>query len=556
MFSDKIGESCTTAGTATFQLGGAYGAFRTWRSGFSTLDLVFYLATKDDGTVWEVGYGTLTYGSPDTLSRDGVIASSTGGPKISWSGTYRIYNVPIGLAMKLMQAPMINGVANIPLWVPAGFTWIDYSLGISTEWVENVYVSGTRTTATSHVEKGRYKIGLSGGEPNIHAPTMRQRWTDVGAANKTVAADDIDGFFTFDNSAAGRTMTLPQASGAGIGHGFTVGGLGKSQNFVITVTPNASDSIEGGTAGASRSVTGGVLFLMKWDGANSTWRIIVWGLNTSGVVGAIPFSGRRQTALSGPTDSSGNPTFLATVSGLTLSTSNLSTATPLILSVASGFSVQGQVDRFAIATANFSFGTLPNTSTNYLYVDVDLAGNITGGNTTTGPIYQYGGTYPVTNGQWTFNINDKVGKLGNGSVATQVWRIFIGEADTSGGNVTAVRPYAYNGFAISGYTTPLPNQLVVTTFNHNIGVPPIFIDYAVECLTAENGYAIGDRISAVGSLSVNDAATIVAAAMYTNRNRMATTPNLWGALHASGTPTNVNLTRANWKGQSIADRGW
>src|SRR5215831_15292260 len=100
MFAEKIGESVVTTGSGTFSLTQtAYGAFRTWRTGFSTGDAAFYYAVNDTGSIWEIGYGTFTTGSPDALTRT-LIASSSGS-LIVWAVTpYRVFSVPSALALK------------------------------------------------------------------------------------------------------------------------------------------------------------------------------------------------------------------------------------------------------------------------------------------------------------------------------------------------------------------------------------------------------------------------------------------------------------------------
>ncbi len=42
-----------------------------------------------DGPNIEIGTGILTYGDPDTLSRDTILASSNGGDKVNWLGGTR-----------------------------------------------------------------------------------------------------------------------------------------------------------------------------------------------------------------------------------------------------------------------------------------------------------------------------------------------------------------------------------------------------------------------------------------------------------------------------------
>lgn len=271
MFYDKIGESCSTTGTGTFSLTqSAFGSFRTWRNGPANGTDAFYLATNDTGSIWELGYGTFTQGSPDTLTRT-LLASSTGS-LINWATTpYRVYSAPVGVALKHMLAGLINGVANVPGWLPAGAKWWDYTLGISTAWIKKTYVSGTRTTATNHAEEGRAYIGLSGGAPNIFTPSPRHYWVDKGANNYTVTADDIGKVLEFDVTSAARVPTLPAISS--VGHGFAVGlrGYGSSVNG-LTLTPNGTDAIDAGAASATKTIPGELpVVWVEVDGARSKW---------------------------------------------------------------------------------------------------------------------------------------------------------------------------------------------------------------------------------------------------------------------------------------------
>lgn len=81
----RVKESTTTTGTGTVNLAGAASGFQTFVAGFGTGAKVNY--TILDGTAWEEGIGTVTSGSPATLSRDVILASSTGAKLTLASGT-------------------------------------------------------------------------------------------------------------------------------------------------------------------------------------------------------------------------------------------------------------------------------------------------------------------------------------------------------------------------------------------------------------------------------------------------------------------------------------
>ena len=267
MFATKIGESVSTTGTSDFSLTQtAYGAFRTWRSGFSSGDLVFYTATNDAGTIWETGYGTFTTGATDTITRN-VLASSSGGSKINWATTpYRLYSLTAAEALKHMLAPLVNGVANVPAWLPAGAAWIDYALGIAVAWVKNRYITGTRTAAASHAEEGRYYHSLSGSVASIFAASRRAKFEDKGAASYSFTANDVGKVLAFDCTASARTLTMLAASTAGMGHGAYVWvyPYGSTTNGV-TFTPGGADTTDLATAPPLRVTR------FQWDGTRSTW---------------------------------------------------------------------------------------------------------------------------------------------------------------------------------------------------------------------------------------------------------------------------------------------
>lgn len=83
-YDDRVQETTTTAGTGTINLGGAVASYQAFSTAFVTGTQVPYALV--DGNNWEVGYGTLTTGTPWTLSRDIVLDSSAAGAKITLSG--------------------------------------------------------------------------------------------------------------------------------------------------------------------------------------------------------------------------------------------------------------------------------------------------------------------------------------------------------------------------------------------------------------------------------------------------------------------------------------
>jgi hypothetical protein len=193
----------------------------------------------------------------------------------------------------------------------------------------------------------------------------------------------------------------------------------------------------------------------------------------------------RQTVELGTVDSNG----FAAFGGSTGSTT-VTTATTLYLNAANGM-----VNRRGSIT-NPSWTGLSTNGTMYAYLDIAADGTCTTGSTTLAPVYQFGGTYSTTSGQFTFNIQEMIGKVGNGATAAQTYRVFVGEVTVAGGVVTAIIWYAlmrrYYGSA------SVPGNGTAVVLSHNLGVPSnhIICRYGFACISADAGWgaAVGDFI--------------------------------------------------------------
>jgi len=76
VLNDRVRETSTDSGTGTLELAGAVTGWETFVAGVGTGNTTYY-AIHEEGTVnWEVGLGTITDASPDTLSSRTPISSS------------------------------------------------------------------------------------------------------------------------------------------------------------------------------------------------------------------------------------------------------------------------------------------------------------------------------------------------------------------------------------------------------------------------------------------------------------------------------------------------
>ena len=99
--NDRVKETSTTTGTGTISLAGAETGFETFVAGVGTGNTTYYSIVLDGTNEFEVGIGTVTDASPDTLSRDTVISSSNSDNKQDFaSGSKTVFcTLPASRAM-------------------------------------------------------------------------------------------------------------------------------------------------------------------------------------------------------------------------------------------------------------------------------------------------------------------------------------------------------------------------------------------------------------------------------------------------------------------------
>ena len=92
ILNDRVKETSTSIGTGTFNLAGAEVGFESFVSGVGNSNNTYYAISNDGTNEWEVGIGTVTSGSPDTLSRDTIISSSNSDAAVNFSaGTKTVF---------------------------------------------------------------------------------------------------------------------------------------------------------------------------------------------------------------------------------------------------------------------------------------------------------------------------------------------------------------------------------------------------------------------------------------------------------------------------------
>lgn len=177
--ADRVLETTTTQGTGTISLAGPVSGFQGFLDGVSTGSKVAYII--NDTTDWEVGIGTVTSGSPDTLSRDTVHASSNSNAAVNWGPGTR--NVRLGPTAKLTvirdeNLNLINGFGTVGGTATAQTLTIDPAPTAMSDGMLLIWPSAGAITTASQLNVN----GL--GAKDI-------RWKGAALKNGAFAASDL-----------------------------------------------------------------------------------------------------------------------------------------------------------------------------------------------------------------------------------------------------------------------------------------------------------------------------------------------------------------------------
>ena len=87
VINDRVRETSTTSGTGTLNLAGIVTGFQTFVAGIGDGNETYYAIFEEGTNLFEIGRGTVTDATPDTLSRTEVLSNSSGNTsKINFSG--------------------------------------------------------------------------------------------------------------------------------------------------------------------------------------------------------------------------------------------------------------------------------------------------------------------------------------------------------------------------------------------------------------------------------------------------------------------------------------
>ena len=190
--ADRVKETTNTTGTGTLSLAGAVAGFQSFVAGVGTTNTTYYAITASATGDWEVGIGTVTSGSPDTLSRGTVLESSNSDNLVNFGAGQKIVicTQPAEKAVYLdaSDQPVINGTS-----VTATAAELNYVDGVTSAIqtqlnakapINNATFTGTTAIPTADINGGTID-GVTIGGASAGAGTF----TTLAATTKSFLVD-------------------------------------------------------------------------------------------------------------------------------------------------------------------------------------------------------------------------------------------------------------------------------------------------------------------------------------------------------------------------------
>ena len=197
VLNDRVKETTTTTGTGTVNLSGAATGFETFVAGVGNSNTTYYCITA--GAEFEVGIGTVTDATPDTLSRTTILSSSNSDSAVDFSaGTKDVF-----CTLPASKAVFEDASSNVTL--PGT---LDVDGGIT---VDNITIDGTEIDLSSGNltidVAGDIALDCGGGDINLQDDGTQFGSLENDGTNFIVKSERSDADLLFKVNDGGSSIT-------------------------------------------------------------------------------------------------------------------------------------------------------------------------------------------------------------------------------------------------------------------------------------------------------------------------------------------------------------
>ncbi len=222
IFADRVVETTQTTGTGTLDLDGASTGYRTFLAGVGDGSTAAYIIT--DGVEWETGTGVVTGGTPDTLSRVAVSASSNGGSKVNWGNSN-------ANERDVFIAPLADLIA-----FPSGTIMLFQQTAAPIGWTKET----THNDKALRVVTGSASVGGSTAFGTVFGASKTTEGKSLGITEMAAHTHDVRAPFT---GGAGQGWAAPSTGPQTISGAALTRGGGSSHDHNVTLDLNYVDLI-------------------------------------------------------------------------------------------------------------------------------------------------------------------------------------------------------------------------------------------------------------------------------------------------------------------------
>ena len=249
VINDRVKETSTTTGTGTFSLAGAATGFETFVAGIATGNTTYYAIFNQGTTEWEVGLGTVTDATPDTLSRTTIYSSSNSDSLVDFAGGTKDVFCTLPASRTVYLNASGGGVGALAAVVD----------DTTPQLGGNLDVNGNDIVSTSNADIDIIPNGT--GDVNLGADAVQIGDNDANATLTTQGTGDLilntnngtnAGNVTLLDGANGNINLAPNGTGEiVVGAGDTAGDITSNGAYDLIVDTN------GGTNAGNLTLTNG-----------------------------------------------------------------------------------------------------------------------------------------------------------------------------------------------------------------------------------------------------------------------------------------------------------